>query len=72
MFVGLCKKAAFKSERSGGMKNNRFQVQALKLKKWDYLMIAGASLSILVLMVVFQLYTTNAKASQIELVEDVI
>lgn len=54
------------------MKNNRFQVQALKLKKWDYLMIAGTSLSILVLMVVFQLYTTNAKASQIELVEDVM
>lgn len=51
-------------------KRNHLQVRRLGLKKWDYLLVAGISILIILAMFIFNAYTSNAKYAQIELVKD--
>lgn len=54
------------------MKNKRNQLQArrLGLKRWDYWLVVGVSLLIILVMFIFNTYSANAKQAQVNLVKD--
>ena len=54
------------------MKNKSNRLQVRKIKGWDYGLIALISLSLLIVMLVFSIFTSNAKQSQIDLVKDIM
>lgn len=54
------------------MKNKSKRLQVRKIKGWDYGLIATISLSILIVMLVFSVFTSNAKQNQIDLIKDVM
>lgn len=56
------------------MRNKRkpLQVHRLNLKFWDYWFVVGVAVLILLVMFVFNVYTSNAEQSQVNLVKDVM
>lgn len=53
-------------------KKKPLQIHRLSLKFWDYWFVAGIAVLILLVMIVFHVYTSNAKQSQVNLVKDVM
>ena len=53
-------------------KGKRLEVHKLKLNPWDYWLVFGVSILILLVMFMFNVYTSNAKKGQVELVKDVM
>lgn len=54
------------------MKNKSKRLQVRKIKGWDYGLVALISLSILIVMLVFNIFTSNAKQNQVDLVKDIM